>query len=240
VSSLSARNPQLAEPAQNFFQMQEATVKARERAATAKLNLTAAEERLHAVRDDKAKAEHAYLGAKKNRPLVLEKSDAQLKDAERQRETASAAWVEADSARAQAMKSDPSRLYGEAVIFVLCGILNVMGPVFIGKYLERTQGVHADALKAARERRRLYKRTRAFRKSRKTQEAKAQVLLAAMRSHYAAVLRQTSRHSNSDIERMTTAAFGEANTIVTKAVEGFRDGINSGRIRMPRLWDMHA
>lgn len=234
VSSLSARNPQLAEPAQSFFQMQETTIKARERAVTARLNLKAANDRLANARKDKTKAGEAYLGAKRNRPRVLRRAEAQLKRAEQAQTKASAAWVEADSASAEAMKTDPSRGYAEAVIFVLTSVLNMMGPFFIGKFLERAEGAHANALGAAREKRRLKKRTRSLRKSRKTQEAKAQTLLAAMRGHYTAALRQTGRHSEAAIEHMTAAAFGNSETIVSKAVSGFRDGIK--RRRLPKLW----
>jgi hypothetical protein len=236
VSSLSAKNDQLAEPAQAMFALQEITVKAQARALSARLDLDAIGVRLKDARAENTKSRDAYLNAKRNRPAVLDKAAGDVKDVVREEKAARAAWVDAESAKRQAMKADPSRLYAEGVIFVICSILNAAGPVFIGQYLSRVDKDHSSALGRARRRRHVERKVRALRRSDSAQKQRARVMLTAMRSYYTDALLKSGRFTDAEAEKMVNSAFGNAGTIVKEAVEGFRASIRPNRARVAGLF----
>jgi hypothetical protein len=231
LSVLSAKNPELAEPAQSFFTPGETAVKAQADAEAARLKLDAVKARARAGREDKAKTQDTYLSAKKNRLAILDKAASEVKALERDEEAASAAWVSAESAKKQAMKADPSRNYAEGVVFMICSLLNAMGPVFIGNYLSRVEGDHQSALGRARRRRQITRQARMLRESPSAQKQKARVMLTAMRSYYADVLLKSGRFTEAEAEKMVNSAFGNAGAIVKEAVGGFR-----AAMRPKRTW----
>jgi hypothetical protein len=236
VSSLSAKNDRLAEPAQGLFVLGEKASKAQSRAEATQLELDAIGAQLRYARDEKTKSRDAYLSAKKNRPAVLDKAAGDEKALVLEEKAARKAWVDAKDAKRDAMKSDPSRLYAEGVVFVICSILNAAGPVFIGQYLSRVDKDHSSALGRARRRRHVERKARALRRSDSAQKQRARVMLTAMRSYYTDALLKSGRFTDAEAEKMVNSAFGNAGTIVKEAVVGFRASIRPNRARVAGLF----
>jgi hypothetical protein len=236
VSGLSAKNERLAEPAQGLFALEEKASKAQARALSGQLGLLSIERDLRYARDEQTKSRDAYLNARKNRPAVLDKAAGDVKALARDEKAARENWVDAENAKHQAMKSDPSRLYAEGVVFVICSILNAAGPVFIGQYLSRVERDHSSALGRARRRRHVERKARALRRSESAQKQKARVMLTAMRSYYTDALLKTGRFTETEAEKMVNSAFGNAGAIVKEAVKGFRSSIRPNLARFGSLF----
>jgi len=236
VSALSAKNDRLAEPVQMVFAKTEGTVKGEWRAEAMRLKLDGIKEKIRLAREDKEKSQAAYLSAKKNRPLVLDRAGSDVKALEGEQEAATMSWVEAESSKHRALKTDPSRTYAEGVVFVICSILNTIGPVFIGQYLSRVESDHNSALGRSRRRRHMERKARTLRRSESAQKQRARVMLTAMRSYYADVLLKSGRFTDTEADKMVNSAFGNAGAIVKEAVEGFRSSMRPARTRFAGLF----
>ncbi len=118
-----------------------------------------------------------------------------------------------------------------AMVFVLCGTITGAGQWFIGNYLNSRLGVHEEALKGARARRRMRRSAKRL-TGRAAQTDRAQTLMALMRAEYWRQLEQSGRLSRDAVRARVEKAFGktemESQAIVSEAVRRFRGEWNWG------------
>lgn len=180
-----------------------------------------------AAAQDKA----AYLGARRNRPAVMRASGKAAERAEARRDTARRAAFTAQQEWEAAKKSDPSHYAAMALVFVLCATITGAGQWFIGSYLNSRLGVHEEALKGARARRRMRSSAKRL-TTRGGQKDRAQTLLALMRAEYWRQLEQSGQLSREAVKVRVEKAFGktpaDSQAIVTEAVRRFRGDWNWG------------
>ena len=234
VAGLSATNRSLVDPLRErigTFLFSQTTADLRAEAAWKQ----AAFEDLERKRAEKnaaaAQDKAAYLGAKKNRPAVMDASGQAAAATEAQRDAARAAAFAAKQKSDAAEKADPANYAAAALAFVLAGTITGAGQWFIGNYLNSRLGVHQEALQAARTRRRMWQSARRL-TGRAAQTDRAQTLLALMRAEYMRQLEQSGRLSREAVKARVEKAFGktaaESQAIVTEAVRRFRGDWNWG------------
>ena len=149
VAGLSATNRSLVDPLRErigTFLFSQTTADLRADAAWKQ----AAFEDLEKKRAEKnaaaAQDKAAYLGAKKNRPAVMDASGQAAAATEAQRDAARAAAFAAKQKSDAAEKADPANYAAAALAFVLAGTITGAGQWFIGNYLNSRIGVHAGSV----------------------------------------------------------------------------------------------
>jgi len=230
VSGLSMRNGTLVDPVQEKIGVELAVNVAKHAAAGhTELVLHDLESKLGKKEKERDADKARYSDAKKNRPAAMAASGAAVRAAERERDSARDAWLQARSDWQAVKHSDPSRWKAEALVFLLSTLVNGSASIFIGKYLGSRDAPHNEALHAVRARRRLRHSVKALARSRKGQEGRARLILARLRAAYMTKLEASGRLSATEIKTMTERAFGktaeDAGAIVETAVTGYREAI---------------
>lgn len=233
VSALLATGD-MAKSIQGPFPQGQELVNASAAVESAKSRKNLIDGRLALARGEKAASGHDYLQAKKNRPAVFNSAAGDVKSLEAEQERATAALNAAEHKKADALGSDRSLYFAQAVVFLISSMVNAAGPVFIGKYLSRATSDHEGALKRARKSR--------FATARGTllgtesgQRQKARVMLAAMRGFYASEMRRSGL-ADDEIKRRVDLAFRNGEMVVGRAVEELISSIRPNRARIADIF----
>jgi hypothetical protein len=223
-----------AKSIQQRFPEGQALIKARAELTKAKADKHLVSARLEIARGAKAVTGQAYLKAKRNRPAVFKEAAGDVKGLEAEEKKAALTLASAESRYARAEEGDRSLYFAQAVVFLFAATLNAAGPFFIGKYFSKLASSHDAALRRSRKNRLVRAKARLF-GTRSGQKQKARLMLAALETYYANELQRRGL-AQGEIEKRVKAAFGNAGTIVNKAVEGFRASLRPRRAMMAGLF----
>ena len=232
VSGMSVMNKGLVDPLQaKLGVFLEESGKTRDNAAALQAEFADLEQKLAGKTAAAEKAQAAYLGAKRDRPAAMQESGKAAEATQARRDAARLAAFAAQQKWETAKNSDPSRYAAMAMVFVLAATITGAGQWFIGNYLNSRIGVHEEALKGARVRRRMWRSAKRL-TGRAAQKDRAQTLMALMRAEYWRQLEQPGRLSRDAVRARVEKAFGktpaESQAIVTEAVRRFRGEWNWG------------
>lgn len=232
VSGMSITNRALVDPLQDKIGVVvQDNADLRNHAAALQAEFVDLEKKLAGKNLAAAQAQAGYLAAKRDRPAVMQGSGKAAEAAEAERDAARRSAFTAQQKWDAAKKSDPSRYAAMAMVFVLSGTITGAGQWFIGNYLNSRLGVHEEALKGARARRRMRRSAQRL-TGRAAQTDRAQTLMALMRAEYWRHLEQSGRLSRDAVRARVEKAFGKTETelqaIVSEAVRRFRGEWNWG------------
>ncbi len=234
VSSLTARNPQLAEPMQSVIPGYHAIAPdLRIARDTARSGLSLAILRETDARTGLLQSKQLETGASRKWQSSVKSSGEALTEAERLRAHAEERWAAAEAQWKAALETHETRRMAEIVLFVLTTIMNAVGPIVLSLYPGRREQVHAEGLEEARRRRKLDTDFAALKKRQGTQESIARLILADMRQAYiTALIRERGLspvHANDKAEE----TFRPMTAIVQKAVDSLRNAQSLRRASWP-------
>ncbi|MGO9475098.1 MAG: hypothetical protein ACLPWS_17105 [Rhodomicrobium sp.] len=233
VSALLATGD-MAKSIQDRFPQGQELVDASAAVESAKSRKNLIDGRLVLARGEKAASGHDYLQAKNNRPAVFNSVVGDVRNLEAEQERATAALNAAEHKKADALGSDRSLYFAQAVVFLISSMVNAAGPVFIGKFLSRATSDHEGALKRARKSRFATARGRLL-GTESGQRQKARVMLAAMRGYYASEMRRSGL-ADDEIKRKVDMAFRNGEMVVGRAVEELSSSIRPNRARIAGIF----
>ena len=165
-----------------------------------------------------ARRARAHKDAEKERDAT--KGDA--KAAEANRNALQAQMIATQKALDDARENHWSRRAAQGLLFALFSLVNGTGPVVINFYLSKRQAAHKHGTAEAQREHVITATTHNLKVSKKTQAAKARIILAAMRVYYTGELQTAHGLSRAAAEAKAQTVFATLGKMAEKAAEGFR------------------
>lgn len=154
------------------------------------------------------------------RLTAANKSDVQA--AQAKRDALQAQMIATQKQLYDARENHWTRRAAQGLLLALFALVNGTGPVVINFYLSKREAAHKQGTAEAQRDHIIAATTHNLKVSKKTQTAKARIILAAMRVYYTSELQTSHGLTRAAAEEKAQSVFASLSDMATKAAEGFR------------------